>query len=215
VDRLGYQARVSAVSGIQSTLQILFVVVASVPLRIIIERIFSRDVSVDWRTSLIAGCSIAALWYLGVCISTFVDMRRDAVSGRKPRQSFPATAFATGVYGLDLLLSAAMMIGSHQEGDPMWVQLTPLVFVWIAFMGWPRTIHVDETGVWQRTRWGRKRRIRFEDVLAVSHEHGTTTVTGTVATIEHTPYHVGARRIEEVLEKRTHKRIYYGGQPLA
>jgi hypothetical protein len=215
VNRLGYQVRVSAIGGIQSTLQILFVVVAAIPVRVLIERIFSRDVSVDWRTSLIAGCSIATLWYLGVCVSTFVDMRRDAIRGRTPRQSFPASAFWTGMYGLTLVLSAAMVIGTHREGDPMWVQLTPLVFVLIAFCGWPRTIHVDETGVWQRTRLGLKKRIRFEDVLAVAHEHGTTTVVDKVATIEHTPCHAGSSQIQEVLSKRSHKKIYYGGTPLA
>jgi hypothetical protein len=47
VNRLGYQVRLSAISGIQSTLQILFVVVAAIPVRGLIERIFSRDVSVD------------------------------------------------------------------------------------------------------------------------------------------------------------------------
>ena len=198
----------SAISGIQSTLQILFVVVASIPLRIIIEKIFSPDASVDWRTSLIAGCSIAGLWYLGICLSTFVDMRRDVASGRNPRQSFPASAFATGIYGLNLLLSAVLVIGTHREGDPIWIQLTPLLFVLIAFFGWPRTIHVDETGVWQRTRLGLKRRIPFEDVLAVSRQQGTTTIAGKEATIEHTPHHVGARRLEEVLSKRSHKRIY-------
>ena len=215
MNRIGYQVRVSAISGIQSTLQILFVVVAAIPVRVLIERIFSRDVSVDWRTSLIAGCSIATLWYLGVCVSTFVDIRRDAIRGRTPRQSFPASAFWTGLYGLTLILSAAMVIGTHREGDPMWIQLTPLVFVLIAFYGWPRTIHVDETGVWQRTRLGLKRRIRFEDVLAVAYEHGTTTVAGKEATIEHTPYHAGAGSIREVLSKRSHRKTYYSGTPLA
>lgn len=215
MNRLGSQVRVSAISGIQSTLQILFVAVAAIPVRVLIERIFSRDVSVDWRTSLIAGCSIATLWYLGVCVSTFVDMRRDAIRGRTPRQSFPASAFWTGMYGLTLVLSAATVIGTHREGDPMWIQLTPLVFVLIAFFGWPRTIHVDETGVWQRTRLGLKRSIRFEDVLAVTHEHGTTTVVDKEATIEHTPCHAGSSQIQEVLSKRSHKKIYYGGTPLA
>lgn len=215
MNRLGYQVRVSAISGIQSTLQILFVVVAGIPVRVLIERIFSRDVRVDWRTSLIAGCCIAMVWYLGVCVSTFVDLRRDASRGRTPRQNFPATAFWTGMYGLILILSAAIVIGTHREGDPVWIQLTPLVFVLIAFYGWPRTIHVDETGVWQRTRFGLKRRIQFEDVLAVAHEDGTTTVTGKEATIEHTPCHVGSSRIREVLSTRSHKRIYFSGTPLA
>ncbi len=215
MNRLDYQVRVSAISGIQSTLQILFVVVAEIPVRVLIERIFSRDVRVDWRASLAVGCSIAALWYLGVCLSTFVDLRRDAAHGRDPRQSFPASAFLTGLYGLTLILSAAIVIGTHREGDPVWVQLTPLVFVLIAFYGWPRTIHVDETGVWQRTRLGLKRRIRFEDILAIAYEQGSTTVTGKEATIEHTPYHVGTQRIQKVLSKRSHRKLYYSGTPLA
>ena len=147
--------RLSAISGIQSMLQIFLVIVAMIPVRVIIERIFSRNVSVDWNAGLIVGCSIATLWYLGVCVSTFVDMRRDAVRGRNPRQSFPAIAFVTGVYGLALALSTVLVIGTHREGDPMWIQLSSLVFVLIAFYGWPRTIHVDETGVWQTAKASR------------------------------------------------------------
>src|SRR5690349_5229138 len=109
-----------------------------IPVRVVIDRTLSRNVSVDWRASLIVGSSIAALWYLGFCVSTFVDIHRDAVRGRSPRQSFPANAFVTGVYGLALVLSAVLVVGTHREGDPMWMQLLPLVFVLIAFYGWPR-----------------------------------------------------------------------------
>jgi len=62
---------------------------------------------------------------------------------------------------------------------------------------------------------GLKRRIGFEDVLAVAYEHGTTTVAGKEATIEHTPCHAGRSQIQDVLSKRSHKKIYYGGTPLA
>jgi hypothetical protein len=59
---------------------------------------------------------------------------------------------------------------------------------------------------------GLKRRIRFEDILAVSHEQGTTTVTGKEATIDHTPYHVGTGRIEEVVSKRPTRESITAGQ---
>jgi len=61
MNRIGYQVRLSAISGIQSVFQILFVVVAMIPVRFLMGWIFDRHAAVDWKTSLIVGCSIAAL----------------------------------------------------------------------------------------------------------------------------------------------------------
>jgi hypothetical protein len=120
VNRLNYQARLSAISGIQSTLQILFVMVVMIPVRIIMHWIFNDHAVIDWKTSLIVGCSIAAMWYTAVCVSTFADLRREVVRGRSSRHSFPANAFLTGLYGLTLVFSAAIAVGTHREGDPIW-----------------------------------------------------------------------------------------------
>jgi hypothetical protein len=208
VNRLGYQVRLSAISGIQSAFQILFVVVAMIPVRFIISWIFDRHATVDWKASLIVGCSITTLWYIAVCVSTFADLRREAARGRKPRQTFPASAFLTGLYGIAVVFSAAIAIGTHREGDPIWIQVLPLVFVFIAFYGWPRTIHSDEKAIWQRTRFGLKRVIPYDEVLAVAYAQGTTTVTGQQATIEHTQYHAGAEQFQSVVSRRSGKQIY-------
>lgn len=208
MNRLNYQARLSAISGIQSTLQILFVMVVMISVRIIMHWIFNDHAVIDWKTSLIVGCSIAAMWYTAVCVSTFADLRREVVRGRSSRQSFPANAFLTGLYGLTLVFSAAIAIGTHREGDPIWIQLLPLIFVFIAFYGWPRTIHSDEKCVWQRTRLGLKRTISYDEVLSVAYMQGTTTVTGKHATIEHTQYHAGADRFQRVVSRRSGKKIW-------
>jgi hypothetical protein len=207
VNRLGYQVRLSAISGIQSAFQILFVVVAMIPVRIIMGWMFDRHAPVDWKASLIVGCSIATLWYIAVCVSTFADLRRDAARGRNRLQSFPASAFVTGLYGITVVFSAAIAIGTHREGDPIWIQLLPLVFVFIAFYGWPRTIHSDEKGVWQRTRFGLKRIIPYDEVVAVAYAQGTTTVTGQRATIEHTQYHAGTDPFQRVVSGRSGRKI--------
>jgi hypothetical protein len=121
VNRLGYEVRLSAISGIQSALQILFVVVAMIPVRFLMGWIFDRHAAVDWKTSLIVGCSIAALWYIAVCVSTFADLRREAARGRNPRQTFPASAFLTGLRrekALDFFRSTAAWIALGW-GDPL------------------------------------------------------------------------------------------------
>ena len=208
MNRFGYQVRVSAVSGLQSALQILFVTVAMIPVTAIINLAFYHRATVDWKTSLVVGSSLALLWYLAVCISTFVDVRRAAVRGRELRQSFPASAFAAGIYGVGVLFSGAMSIGMYREGDGWGIQIIPLAFVLIAFYGWPRTIHCDEEGVWQRSRFGFKTRIPYNDVVAVSYSEGTTTVTGTDGSIEHTQYHAAAGQFQGVISKRTGKPVF-------
>jgi hypothetical protein len=208
VNHLKYQLRLSAISGIQSALQIMFVVVAMIPVRIIIGWMFDRRAAVDWKVSLIVGSSIATLWYIAVCVSTFVDLRRDTTRGRDPRQSFPASAFVTGLYGVTVAFSATIAIGTHRENDPIPIQLIPLVFVFIAFYGWPRTIHSDEKGVWQRTRLGLKRVIPYDEIVAVAYAQGTTTVTGRQATIEHTQYHAGVNQFQRMVSRRSGKEIY-------
>jgi len=47
----------------------------------------------------------------------------------------------------------------------------------IAFYGWPRTIHCDSDGIWQRTRLRFKRYIPYEAVIAMGSSQGATMVT--------------------------------------
>ncbi len=101
-----------------------------------------------------------------------------------------------------------MSIGMYREGDSLWIQTIPLALVLISFYGWPRTIHCDETEVWQRSRFGFKTRIPYSEVVAVAYSEGTTTVTGAKGSIEHTPYHAAAGQFNGVMSKRTGKPIY-------
>ncbi len=207
--RLGYQIRLSALSGIQSTVQVLFVTVALLPIRLIFNRLFFRSAASDWKVSFLVGGSIATLSYIAVFVSTFVDLRRETGRTQKLRQTFPASAFMTGLYGGLVVFAAVMVVGTRQEGDPVWVQLTPFTFVLIALIGWPRTIRCDATGIWQRTRFGQKMRIPYDEVLSVAYEEGSTFVTGKQATIEHTLYHAGGERFQRTLEKRSGKLVDY------
>jgi hypothetical protein len=208
VSRLANQVRVSALAGVQPALQIVLVTVAIIPVRVIINRVFGSDAAIDWRLSLVVGGSIALMWYVSICASTFVDMRREAAHGRQIRQSFPATAFVAGLYGVTVLFSAAMAVGMYREGDPAWLQVIPLCFVLIAFYGWPRTIHIDQSSIWQRSRLGRRTCINYTDVVAVAHAVDTTTVAGSSGIIEHTQYHAVSGEFAGLVSARTGKQVY-------
>lgn len=208
MSRLAYHIRASALSGVQPALQIVLVTVALIPVRIILNRVLESDAAVDWKLSLVVGGSIALMWYVGVCASTFVDIRCEIAHGRQLRQSFPATAFIAGLYGVAVLFSAVMAIGMYRENDPAWLQLIPLSFVLIAFYAWPRTIHIDESGVWQRSRFGRKTRLNYSDVIALSYSDCTTTVTGSSGIIEHTQYHAAGSRFVGLVSKRSNREVY-------
>lgn len=179
-----------------------------IPVRGFINWTFTRNADFNWKASLIVGCSIAMLWYFGVCISTFIDVRRVMLRERSFRQSYPATALIAGIYAVGVIMASALVVGMYREGDPLWMQTIPLGLFLISFYGWPRTIHCDSNGIWQRTRFGIKKYIPYSDVLAVGRSGEAAIVTGAKASIEHTEYHAGAEQFQELLQKRTGKEIY-------
>ena len=205
---VGYQLRLSTLSGLRSALVILCVTTVMIPIRALIDKAFSRDVVVDWKASLIVGCSMAFIWYVGICASTFVDIHGAVTGGNEDRQSFPAAALITGIYGTGVLISAVLSVGLYRERDSLWMQMFPLGLSLIAFYGWPRTIHCDSNGLWQCTRLGFKRYIPYEAVIAMGSREGITTVTGESFSIAHTQYHTDSAGFQKLLETRAHKRVY-------
>jgi hypothetical protein len=152
---------------------------------------------------------VASIWYIATFLSTLFDLRtHDRIeAARAP--SFPATSFLTGLYGITTIFSLALIKGLHAEGDPIWMQLLPLVFVLIAFYAWPRTIHCGELSVWQRNRFGRKKVIPYQAIQAISvSPGGSTIVLGLEGTIEHTPQHVDAESFRHLTASRSAKPVY-------
>ena len=101
-----------------------------------------------------------------------------------------------------------------REGDPLWLQFINLAFYGLAFYGWPRTIHCDESGVWQRNRFGFKTKIPYGEIISVNRGNNTVAVTGEHLTIQHTQYHSDADEFLRVVSWAADK-AKNGPQPLA
>ena len=108
-----------------------------------------------------------------------------------------------------VLFSAAMSVGMYREADSAWLQVIPLSLILIAWYGWPRTIHLDETGISQRSRFGLKTRVNYMDVVALTHADGTITATGSSGIIEHTQYHAAVGRFAQLISERSGKEVYW------
>lgn len=208
-NRTVQQVRQSAAVAFRSALQVILVIALTLPFQVLIGVFFDKKINTDWKLALKVGGTIASIWYLVTFTSTLVDFRKyDRINAARA-PSFPATSFLTGLYGLTAIVSLALIKGLNAEGDPMWLQLLPLVFVGIAFYAWPRTIHCAELSVWQRDRWGRKTDIPYQSIQAISvSPGGTTTVLGSEVTIEHTPQHVDAESFRHFVSSRSAKPIY-------
>ena len=73
---------------------------------------------------------------------------------------------------------------------------------------WPRTIHIDDEGIWQRDVLGRKRKIPWQSVDALDHvyERGVM-VAGGMVEIFHTDYHADRELFMETIDRRCGSRF--------
>jgi hypothetical protein len=103
----------------------------------------------------------------------------------------------------------AIALGTNHEHDSIWLQLSCLSLAGISFIGWPRTITLDEIGISQRSLFGVRRSIPFSDIQYVSYDSGkeTTYVVGSQTTMQHTADHSDRALFQELLEEHTGKEI--------
>lgn len=207
--RLKRQIQASTFAGFQAALHVLAFAVLFLPILALINLIFHRDIWGSLSLSLVIGTAIAVVWFVATFTSTLLDLRKHDRVGSTATASFPATTFVAGLYGVTCIASAWLIVGLHKEREPVWMQLLALGFVFVAFYGWPRTIHCNDTSVSQRSLWGRKRTIPYSAVEAISSDHqGTTTVLGGGVTIEHTRYHIDPEIFRQAVARRSGKPVY-------
>ena len=209
VGRLIRQVCTSASAAVRPALLVLMVTALTLPFQALINAILVSKATTDWKLALVVGAVVASIWYIAAFLSTLFDLRTQDRIEVAMAPSFPATSFLIGLYGVTTILSLALINGLHAEGDPIWMQLLPLVFVVIAFYAWPRTIHCGALSVWQRNLWGRKKDIPYREIQAISvSANGTTTVLGLEETIEHTQQHVGAESFRHLVASRCARPVY-------
>jgi hypothetical protein len=103
-------------------------------------------------------------------------------------------------------------LARNQDGA-VFICLLCLAGVVFTFLGWPRAIHLDSEGIWQRNRWGKVRRISWIQVDSVAHvtSTGCTIVGGGDVEIVHSMLHQDQLLFEKIVNMRTAVSVFVGG----
>jgi len=149
--------RESALEGFRVALHVLLGAVLIFPFQAAINFVFGNDTWPDWHLPAFLALAFASIWFVFMFVTTLLDLRKEDRVGKARRPTFSAPGFASGIYGITAVVSLGLIVGLHREGDPAWMQFMPLIFVALAFYGWPRTIHCNETAVSQRNLGATKR----------------------------------------------------------
>ena len=117
-----------------------------------------------------------------------------------------------------VLISAPLIAWMFSaEKEELWLQLLPAIGIVGVFLAWPRAIHFDEDGIWQRQIFGSVKRIRWNEVdsLASVVPSGPRDaiskmlVAGGNVQIMHTGLHRDRTLFCKLVEERTGVRGFY------
>ncbi len=128
------------------------------------------------------------------------------------REVFGGSAIIKGAFLLALVCALFLIAYLEYQPEPRWLQLIAAFGIWAIWMAWPRAVVLDEAGLSQRTRFGKLRRIDYNDVIAISHDIGETRTTVIGVNCNITLHLLHARRGEfyDLLTKRTGKKVAFG-----
>ena len=209
-NRAAAQIKLSALRAGISASTILSVALLCLPLRALINRAFDGNWgTIDWRLSIEIIGAITGGWFAVMFVSNFLDLRSSDRREETANPSFGATTFMRIIYSANVWLSGLLFWGLRKQHEPARLQWLSLSFGLLAFFGWPRPITLDEVGISQRSLFGIRRTIPYNEVEYISHDpkEQATIVAGAVTTIKHTSCHSDLALFQSLLEERTKKEI--------
>jgi hypothetical protein len=206
--------RSAAVLALRMSLPAFFSAIAVVPLASIVNRVFDGTWSVNWRlmlsvSGILTGIIFAFLFFAQLLEYSAKEHRRLA-----ERMVFPAAMWLRGLYLACIVLGFVLMAGTYSEGDPLWVVVTPVCFVFLGFFAWPRAIGITDSAIMQRRVFFGFKEIRLGEIESVAYDaaSGEMIVFGKNGTrIVHTAMHVDGARFAEKLQSATGKDEYLIG----
>ena len=211
-NRLAIQLQLSALKAATSSGIAFLTGVIVIPVVMGMDRIFYGNWNIfDWRLSLEVTGILSGIWFAFLFLSSLLELRgSDARSADRPIRTFPALVYIRLILLFVYGLSACLFWGTRQEHDPVSLQCVALSFSLLSFFGWPAKITLSERGISQRTRFGRLRTIPYSDVQYLTYlpSDGTTIVEGSQYTIRHTSSHADTTYFQQLIKKRTGKKIY-------
>lgn len=208
-EKTALELRLSLWRAALSSLQILLTALLIVPVASLLNRLFRGTWRIDWMMLLIVPAIISAIWFLGVFVSSFADLRAEEHREQQDLPVFPANNFIRGVFVGGALLAVALSWGLYREHDHLAYQLIPFGLLLVGWFGWPRAIHFYRDSVGQRSLWGQMRRIQYKDVQYISYisADGNTVVAGPDLEIVHTGEHADKELFHSVIEEKAGKTV--------
>jgi hypothetical protein len=206
--------RSAAVLALRTSLPVFLSVIALLPLASIINRVFDGTWSVNWRlmltvSGILTGIIFAFLFFAQLLEYSAKEHRRLA-----QRMVFPAAMWLRGLYLTSIVMGFGLMAGTYSEGDPLWVVVTPVCFVFLGFFAWPRAIRITDSAIRQRRALFGFKEIQLDEIESVAYDasSGETIVFGKNGTrIVHTSMHVDGERFADKLQSATGKDEYLVG----
>ncbi len=206
--------RASAILALRISLPVFVSTILVAPLIAIVNRIFDAAWSVRWRLALILSAILTGLVlafvFFAQILESFAKERRSIAQ----RMVFPAAMWLRGLYLACIVMGLGLMVGTYSEGDPLWVVVTPVCFVFLGFFAWPRTIEITERAIRQRRAMFGIQEIRLDEIESVAYDaaRGETIIFGKNGTrIVHTAMHVDGERFAEKLQSASGKDEYLVG----
>ena len=161
---------------------------------------------IPWLKSIELVATFSGVTFAAMFASTLLGLRTSEHRKETGGQSFRATDFIRFFAGC-AALSIPLFWGQH---DTILILVLILFFGLLAFFRWPRIITLDEVAISQRSLFGNRRTIPYNEVEYIRYEpkRQTTYVVGpAVTTITHTINHSDRDLFHSLLEERTKKKV--------
>ncbi len=110
------------------------------------------------------------------------------------------------IYGFGCLLAASILFALAAAGSPQWSLAIPGAFVVLFLWFWPADLVVTPTYIIQRSWWGIREKMAWDEVIDVSHRSGdrsTFVLAADGREIHHTGLHADPARFQAEVKLRT------------
>ena len=124
---------------------------------------------------------------------------------------FRGSPFIRGAYLLFAFGMPALSLAFRHAPDANYLHAMTLAALVSVFLAWPRAIHLDENGIWQRDRLGRRHSIEWGSLDTAAHAfEGKILIAGGNVEIWHTMFHAEPELLCQLIDQRTGFRFFGG-----
>jgi hypothetical protein len=205
--------RLAALIAFRNSASIFISTLLFVPVSALINRIFHDSWYVNWRLMLTISGTLTCIFFTFFFVSQAIDDRAD-VKGEQQigNEVFRGVAWLRGIYLFGIVMGSVLVVGAYRENDPTWIVITPVAFILLGIIPWPRAIQVRNGEIRQRDALFRIRIIPSGEIESASFDptSGDTMVFGKNGTkIVHSNLHLSTELFIEEVERLSNKKVVF------